>query len=724
MKKLAILCYFIYASAAFSQIPQTISYQGLLTDRDGNPVADGNRQLTFRLYAAATGGTALWEETQQIPVINGIFNAILGSLNPLNLPFDRPYWLGVQIEGGAELEPRIALTASAYSLTARAVADSAVTGENIAGGQVVRSLNGLTDEVTLAAGENINLSVDGQTVTLSASGQVAESRNTLDAADGDPVDAVFVDNDGKVGIGTTTPAQQLDITGNLQLPATSVSAGDTIGLMMVNGNRFIHSFGTDNFFAGRNAGNLSMTGTGNTANGVEALRQNTIGIGNTATGAFALLNNTTGSANTATGASALVNNTTGFSNTATGAFTLVNNTTGFSNTANGDSVLFNNSTGFSNTATGTGALFNNTTGDGNTANGYQALRDNTTGSGNAATGDIALVNNTSGSENTAFGKDALSTNIAGNRNTAIGFGADVSAENLTNATAIGANAVVDASNKMRLGDANVTLVETAATVSAAAFVGDGSQLTGLSGASPWTTTGNDIYYNDGKVGIGETTPLAPLHLQTSDLGVSADMLGSNTALLIESSDSQIRLVSDGAGTSGSAIILAEVRGGVQDDQWNIRRRTVSSGSDLEFIHTNGNVMVLEPGGNVGIGTTSPKDKLHVNGNALAIAHTTPSSRRWKTNIETIENPLHTVQQLRGVTYDWKASGKHDIGLIAEEVGAVIPEVVTYEENGIDAKSVDYARLVVVLIEAVKELSARVEQLEREKHKKWPPGASR
>ena len=54
-----------------------------------------------------------------------------------------------------------------------------------------------------------------------------------------------------------------------------------------------------------------------------------------------------------------------------------------------------------------------------------------------------------------------------------------------------------------------------------------------------------------------------------------------------------------------------------------------------------------------------------------------------------------------MSYDWKADGKHDIGLIAEEVGEVIPEVVAYEENGIDAKSVDYARLVAVLIEAVK-----------------------
>ena len=55
-----------------------------------------------------------------------------------------------------------------------------------------------------------------------------------------------------------------------------------------------------------------------------------------------------------------------------------------------------------------------------------------------------------------------------------------------------------------------------------------------------------------------------------------------------------------------------------------------------------------------------------------------------------------------MSFDWRADGKHDIGLIAEEVGEVVPEVVAYEENGRDAKSVDYARLVPLLVESIKE----------------------
>ena len=75
--------------------------------------------------------------------------------------------------------------------------------------------------------------------------------------------------------------------------------------------------------------------------------------------------------------------------------------------------------------------------------------------------------------------------------------------------------------------------------------------------------------------------------------------------------------------------------------------------------------------------------------------------------------MEKVKNLRGVYFDWKADGKHDIGMIAEEVGKVIPEVVTYEENGKDAKSLDYARLVSVLVEAIKEQQKQIEELKSE-----------
>jgi trimeric autotransporter adhesin len=118
-----------------------------------------------------------------------------------------------------------------------------------------------------------------------------------------------------------------------------------------------------------------------------------------------------------------------------------------------------NTTGSFNTASGVNALLLNTTGFDNTASGVNALSSNTTGSDNTASGVDALSSNTRGGGNTASGSDALRFNTTGDSNTAIGFGADVSTVNLGNATAIGFGAIVNASNKIRLGNNNVTVIE-------------------------------------------------------------------------------------------------------------------------------------------------------------------------------------------------------------------------------------------------------------------------
>jgi len=122
-------------------------------------------------------------------------------------------------------------------------------------------------------------------------------------------------------------------------------------------------------------------------------------------------------------------------------------------------ALLNNTTGSENTANGQQALVLNTTGYGNTANGASALQSNTTGSFNTVNGFAALEFNSTGDFNTANGGGALISNYTGSYNTAIGHQADVGARDLTNATAIGAGAVVDASNKVRIGNTAVTVIE-------------------------------------------------------------------------------------------------------------------------------------------------------------------------------------------------------------------------------------------------------------------------
>lgn len=163
-----ILLLFCLVNGGVAQVPQTISYQGVLADADGNAVPDGDYDLTFTLYDAASGGTALWTETQSVAVVGGVFNVALGSVTPFDLPFDAPYWLGSQIGTDGALQPRIELTASPYSLNAASVADSSVTGATIANAVAVRSLNGLTDDVTLTAEGGATITSDGNRIVINA----------------------------------------------------------------------------------------------------------------------------------------------------------------------------------------------------------------------------------------------------------------------------------------------------------------------------------------------------------------------------------------------------------------------------------------------------------------------------------------------------------------------------------------------------------------------------
>lgn len=231
----------ICVGSALPQIPPLMNYQGVLTDAGGAAVPDGLYEITFRLYPDESAESAIWEESKPVLVTKGIFNVILGETVPLEMPFESMLWLGISVEGEAELEPRIPLVASPYSFNARSVQDSAittmkiangavtdekiaegaVTGGNIAGGQVVRNLNGLTDDVALVPGTNIEITPVGQEIVISATGggsgvtgsgaagQVAVWNGTS-SIDGDNM-LYWDDTNKRLGIGTTGPNARLRV---------------------------------------------------------------------------------------------------------------------------------------------------------------------------------------------------------------------------------------------------------------------------------------------------------------------------------------------------------------------------------------------------------------------------------------------------------------------------------------------------------------------------------
>jgi hypothetical protein len=97
------------------------------------------------------------------------------------------------------------------------------------------------------------------------------------------------------------------------------------------------------------------------------------------------------------------------------------------------------------------------------------------------------------------------------------------------------------------------------------------------------------------------------------------------------------------------------------------------------------------------------------GNFSATQFTSLSDATKKTNIRPIENSIELTKQLEGVRFDWINNNKPSLGLIAQEVEKVLPELVETSSDG--TKSVSYGNIVGVLIEAIKEQQVRIEELE-------------
>jgi hypothetical protein len=216
----------------------------------------------------------------------------------------------------------------------------------------------------------------------------------------------------RLGIGTATPQEQIQLTGNLRLPITTA----TTGQLKVGDFTFVHGYGQDNTFIGRAAGNFALSGHENSVVGSEAM------------GAL-----TTGSYNTALGRRALASTTWGESDVAVGYYALTSNVSGFNNVAVGAEALISSTTGSFNVAVGGAAMENTTSGRDNVAVGQGTLGQLTTGSENVAVGELALAANAGGLRNVAVGAESMSTAVSGELNVAVGYGAlplDTSSENV------------------------------------------------------------------------------------------------------------------------------------------------------------------------------------------------------------------------------------------------------------------------------------------------------
>lgn len=191
----------VAAPAAPLAGPGVISYQGQLSDANDQPIT-GHVGMTFRLFDAPSGGTYLWQERyvtdNEVPVNNGLFNVLLGSINPIPASVWNEPALYLEIRvGGETLAPREPVGVVPYALFAT----------------------------------------------------TANRAYALSAPDGDPADAVFVNNDGKVGIGKPIPQAKLHVDGDIRWTGQLLSFDRrTYELVSGGGHKYWDLIGIDDGF--------------------------------------------------------------------------------------------------------------------------------------------------------------------------------------------------------------------------------------------------------------------------------------------------------------------------------------------------------------------------------------------------------------------------------------------------------------------------------------------
>jgi flagellar biosynthesis chaperone FliJ len=432
-----------------------------------------------------------------------------------------------------------------------------------------------------------------------------------------------------------------------------------------------------NTFFGYSAGSAFSTAWFNTGIGYGAMRSLSTGQANVAVGSQTLDALTSGGNNVAVGHRALFSNTTGSSNVAVGFFAMNSNTLGNNNIGIGEQALRSNSLGNNNIAVGREALFSSVNSD-NIGIGYQTLLSLNSGNGNVgigretmratttsfntAVGTYALLNNTSGTRNSAFGYEANRSNITGSDNITLGYRALFANSNGSNNFVAGSWA----GNFFPQLDNSVIIGHEAAAVA------------GGSAASNNVIIGKGAAYN----GAGEDNVL----------------IGSQSVNPFSKGKRNVMIGKDAGGTETG------------DDKLYIANSNTSTPLiygefDNNLLRINGYMNVTDY-----ISLTGTADL----GEATIVDATgviRSSDFRLKQNIRPVKNALAMLHELRGTFYEWKSSEKKDIGVIAQEVEKVLPEIVSETQNGF--KAVRYEGLIPVLIEAVKEQQAQIETLKNE-----------
>lgn len=341
---------------------------------------------------------------------------------------------------------------------------------------------------------------------------------------------------------------------------------------------------------------------------------------------------------------------------------------------------------------------------------------NLTGTASTATASATSFG-LSGTPNITVGFiTATGTSISGNVNVGgnVSIAGTLTYEDVTNIDSIG---IVTARAGIVLGPtANTIRLGTGTTISSPAS----DTFTILTGGSERVRVSSA-----GSFGVGTPSPSAPAHIiatggSTNSINIglivdyeatAAEQTGAGTAILFRGKSSggnianydQAQISTNNFGTNNAHGL-------------SFYYKPSAGGSLTEGLR-------LDSGGRLGIGVSGPLERLHVSGNIIATGDITAfysSDIRLKKDIEPISEPIKKLMEISGVTYKWNEEYLKDkevdgyfvreteVGVIAQEVEKVLPEVVATRENGY--KAVRYEKLVALLIEAVKDQQHQIDEL--------------
>lgn len=362
--------------------------------------------------------------------------------------------------------------------------------------------------------------------------------------------------------------------------------------------------------------------------------------------------------------------------------------TGTDNSAFGFGTLYINTSGSSNSGFGRGVMRYNTTGGSNSAFGYQALNNNTTSSNNTAVGYQAAYSNTTGTRTIAIGYQAAYTNSTSNYNLCIGYQAGY------NTTGQG---------NVLLGDrAGYSLT----TGYANTFVGPNWSAGGACGENVTTGYKNTIIgaFNGNQGGLNITT--ANNYIVLSDGDGNPRLYNDGTSFYMNGGGNYPQCsITNNSTTGGGAFVVRQnnvycgavsVRGSVLGSTANDLALFAESGRGV-YTYTNGGTA----GPYVASGGTS---------------WTNSSDERLKNITGEIQNGLTKVCSLRAAEFTWKSdeTAKAQVGLIAQDVQAVLPEAVSQsvlnKDDDTEYLGVSYTEVIPLLVAAIKELKAEIDTL--------------